>query len=459
MPPSVDVVICGAGIAGVSAAYHLAVKQGMKNVLLVDERPPLTLTSDKSTEAYRTWWPGPDGAMIRLMNRSVALLEDLARSCDNRFLLNRRGYLYATAREDRAAGFQRTAQLAAAQGAGAIRTYTGSISEPDYVPPHAEGFEERQEGADLILDQSLIRRRFPYLAANTVAVLHTRACGWFSGQQLGMVLWEQAQAAGARLLTGRVEGVVTRGGRVEGVKVSAASGPEVVPTARFVNAAGPLLRQVGQMLGVDLPVYSELHVKASFKDHLGIIPRDAPLLIWEDAQRLPWSDEEREMLAADAETCWMTEEFPAGVHTRPEGGAGSQNILILWPYHTPAVEEVFPIPLDPDYPEIVMRGMSTMIPGLKAYVKKLPRPYLDGGYYTKTQENRLLAGPLPVEGAYVLGALSGFGLMAAPAAGELLAAHIAGSALPDYAPAFMLQRYGDPEYQRKLATWGSTGQL
>ena len=42
-----DVVICGAGIAGISVAWQLAVKHGMKNVVLVDERPPMTLTSDK----------------------------------------------------------------------------------------------------------------------------------------------------------------------------------------------------------------------------------------------------------------------------------------------------------------------------------------------------------------------------------------------------------------------------
>ena len=48
-------VICGAGIAGISAAYHLAVRQGVRDVVLVDERPPLSLTSDKSTEYYRNW--------------------------------------------------------------------------------------------------------------------------------------------------------------------------------------------------------------------------------------------------------------------------------------------------------------------------------------------------------------------------------------------------------------------
>jgi len=48
-----EVVICGAGIAGIAAAYHLAVRRGVADVVLVDERPPLSLTSDKSTECYR----------------------------------------------------------------------------------------------------------------------------------------------------------------------------------------------------------------------------------------------------------------------------------------------------------------------------------------------------------------------------------------------------------------------
>ena len=85
-----EVVICGAGIAGIATAHALA-SCGVKDILLVDERPPLTLTSDKSTEAYRNWWPGPDDSMIRLMNRSIDLLEQWAAQSDNRFLLNRRG--------------------------------------------------------------------------------------------------------------------------------------------------------------------------------------------------------------------------------------------------------------------------------------------------------------------------------------------------------------------------------
>jgi glycine/D-amino acid oxidase-like deaminating enzyme len=155
----------------------------------------------------------------------------------------------------------------------------------------------------------------------------------------------------------------------------------------------------------------------------------------------------------------MLDDLPSGVHTRPEGPSGSSILLFVWAYHENPVEPVFPLMFDTYYPELVLRGLATMIPGLKAYIGRAPKPVIDGGYYAKTRENRPLIGPLPVRGAYVIGALSGYGLMASPASGDLLAAHITGSPLPRYAPAFALERYQDPEYQRLLENWGTTGQL
>ena len=91
-----DIVICGAGIAGISAAYQLAVKHDAKNIVIVDPLPPLTLTSDKSSESYRNWWPGPGDDMVRLMNRSIDIMEGLHREAPSRLAMHRRGYLYAT---------------------------------------------------------------------------------------------------------------------------------------------------------------------------------------------------------------------------------------------------------------------------------------------------------------------------------------------------------------------------
>ena len=195
-----------------------------------------------------------------------------------------------------------------------------------------------------------------------------------------------------------------------------------IATPAFVNAAGPLVGEVGRLLRLDLPVFSELHLKMALEDRLGIIPREAPLVIWEDEQQLPWTDDEREALAESDETRYLLDPFPGGVHFRPEGGHGAETVLMLWAYHLEPLAPRFPVPIDPDFPEIALRGMSTLVPGLAAYLEKLPKSYVDGGYYTKTQENRPLIGPLPVAGAHIFAALSGYGLMAACAGGELLAA-------------------------------------
>ena len=213
------------------------------------------------------------------------------------------------------------------------------------------------------------------------------------------------------------------------------------------------------MMGLDLPIFNELHAKISIRDDLGIIPRDVPLMIWEDPVHLLWDKAEQAELAADPELSWLLKQFPAGVHFRPEGTGDSPMLLILWTYDLAAKEVIWPPQFDPDYPEIVLRGLARMVPGIEPYIGRT-RPWVDGGYYCKTRENRPLITPLPVEGAYLFGAVSGYGIMASQAGGELIAAHITGSNLPVYAPAFLLSRYEDPAYQQLLANWDATsGQL
>ena len=453
---SAEVVICGAGIAGVAAAYHLAVRCGVRDVVLVDERPPLTLTSDKSAECYRNWWPGPGDAMVAAMNRSIDLLEELAHESGNVFRMNRRGYLFATADPERVPLFVRAAEEAAALGVGPLRRHERPGS--DYDPAPDAGFDAPLTGTDLVTDRSLIRRHFGWLAEDTVALLHARRCGWLSGQQLGMYMLERARDKGVRLVQGRVEGVETAGGRVAGVKVRAADGTRTIATPRFVAAGGPLMRAVGRLVGADLPLFCERHAKVSFTDTLGALPREAPLTIWTDPIHLPWSEEERAELAA-SEHRRLLDEFPAGVHGRPEGAGDSRAVLLIWTYDVEPVEPAFPVTFDPTYAEIVIRGMARMVPAMAGYLPRLPRAFVDGGYYTKTRENRFLAGPLPLDGAFVIGGLSGYGIMASNTAADLLADHVTGRPLPAYAPAFLPSRYEDPAYRASLETWGDSGQL
>jgi glycine/D-amino acid oxidase-like deaminating enzyme len=454
---SAEVVICGAGIAGVAAAYHLAVRRAIRGVVLVDERPPLTLTSDKSAECYRNWWPGPGDDMVALMNRSIDLLEELARESGNVFRLNRRGYLFATADAGRAEEFARAAKEAAALGAGPVRLHATPSS--DYQPSEPDGFDPALRGTDIITEPALIRRHYPWLAPDTITLLHARRCGWFSGQQLGMYLLERAREHGVRLVEGRVERIDTAGGRVRGVDVRVPGGTQTIGTQRAVLAAGPLLKDAGRLLGLELPVFCELHAKIAFNDTLAAMPRGAPMTLWADPMTIAWSAEERAELTASARHRRLIGELPPGAHGRPEGAGESTSVLGIWTYDIEPVEPLFPPAFDPAYQEVVLRGLGRMIPAMAPYLDRMPRCFVDGGYYTKTRENRFLASPLPVEGAYVIGALSGYGMMASNGAADLLAHYIAERTLPRYAPAFRLDRYDDSAYAKLLESWGDSGQL
>ncbi|MDF2811961.1 MAG: dependent oxidoreductase, partial [Microvirga sp.] len=259
---SSKVVICGAGIAGVAAAYSLAVEHGLDHVVLVDEGNPLSLTSDKSTEAYRNWWPGPDWAMSAFMNRSIDLIEGIARATDNRINLNRRGYVFATGDASKIPFLEAMAKTAEARGGGAARFH--DTAQSTYTPSSERDFDSTLTGADVITDAGLIRRQFPYLAPETVAVVHARRAGWLSAQQLGMVMLEAARARGVQIVKGRVVGIDTASGRVRAVQVEQQDERQTLAATHVVLAGGPMQAEMARMIGVDLPIRAERHYKVSF---------------------------------------------------------------------------------------------------------------------------------------------------------------------------------------------------
>lgn len=446
-----DVVVCGAGIAGVATAYLLTTRAGLR-VALCDPRPPLTLTSDKSTECYRNFWP--NAAMVALMNRSIDLMEEVSAESGESIGLNRRGYLYVTADPMRLKDLGAAAAVASGHGSGPVRRH-GVGSAMPYEPSPDHGWVGAPGGFDLIEDPVVLRESVPGLSDSLVGGLHVRRAGWVSAQQMGAHMVERAVAAGAELIPHEVTGVDVVGGRVSAVRLVDGS---TIGCGAFVNAAGPLVGRVADLLGVALPVHSEVHLKVAIRDTAGAMSRQAPLTILSDPQQLDWSDEERRHLA-EAGRGDLVEEMPAACHGRPEGGSDSPFVLALWEYARQVREPTWPIPHDPLYAEVVVRGMAALFPAFAAYRDRMPHTVVDGGYYTKTLENRPLAGPMGPDGAFLVGALSGFGVMAACGVADLVTAHLTGAALPPHAAAFQLDRYDDPAYREEIAALADTGQI
>lgn len=424
-------VVVGAGIAGVATCYELAVTRGVDEVTVVDPRPPLSLTSDKSSECYRNFFP--NRPMVDLTNRSIDILEVLKYQSNNFFNMSRKGYLFLTGDPEQLASLTRAAQASSEFGAGPVR-----INRQPGDPPR----EER--GFDIYQTLEALLSRFPYLSDRAMGALFVRRGGWLSAQQLGAFMLEEARRHGAEVVLDEVVDIKTVRGKVSSALLRSG---QRISTPAVINAAGPMSPQLARLVGVELPLHASLHHKVSFRDHLGAFPRDAPMLLWTDPVTIDWSDEERSALAS-AGFNELLEEIATPVFGRPEGGADSPFFEALWNYR-PVVQDrpTWPAPA-PDFmfPEAVMRGMATMMPSLSRYRHHLPYSVVDGGWVMKTPENLPLIGPAGPEGFYLVTGMSGYGVMICTGAAELVGCYIAGSDLPDYSELFLLNRYDDPEY-------------
>jgi glycine/D-amino acid oxidase-like deaminating enzyme len=414
----------------------------------------MALTSAASGENYRNWWPHP--VMTEFTDRSITQMEAIARDTSNRIHMTRRGYALATRRE-RPEDLIRELHAGYRGDAGTIRLHERTDAT-GYVPPSAS-WEDAPAGVDVLLDRSLIRRTFPSFADDIATVIHIRRAGDISSQQLGQYMLERIRDAGGRLVTGSVVGI-EHGVRFA-LAVERAEGATLPLHADIVvDAAGPYLGEIAAMLGESLPIATVLQQKIAFPDRLGAIPRTMPFVIDLDGQRIDWTEEERAALAADPALAFLAAMMPGGIHCRPDGGESGRWIKLGWAYNAVPSAPVAAPEFDQHFPEIVLRAASRLNPSLKTYYGNLPRERIHyGGYYTMTAENWPLIGPLKTDGAFVVGALSGFGTMAACAAGELCARHIAGGPLPAYAEELSLARYADMALMTELSAAASKGVL
>ena len=133
------------------------------------------------------------------------------------------------------------------------------------------------------------------------------------------------------------------------------------------------MKDIGRLLGIDLPVHTELHLKAAVKDPLGVVGREAPLLM-DDPQSLPWEGEEREALAEDEETRWFTDDSSRCSHSpgRCRGKPDDPDVMGI---SNQSDGTHWPPKMDEQYPEVALRGLSVMLPRMKEYFGRMPRPH------------------------------------------------------------------------------------
>ena len=450
-----EIAVVGAGIVGLAAAYYLARRHGRTRVTVLDQGAPMALTSAQSGENYRNWWPHP--VMTEFTDLSISLMEEISNETGNRIIMTRRGYALATRSAISDALLQQLYTGYAASDRDRIRIHDGSTASA-YRAPLGADWQAAPDGVDILAHPALIRAAFPSFAHDVGTILHIRRAGDISGQQLGQYMLEELRAAGGRLVRGRVRGISRSSGFL--LDVAGANGDECWRADVLVNAAGPFLGEIAAMLGETLPVHNVFQQKLAFDDVEHAIPRTMPFSIDLDEHLIAWTDDERETLASEPSLAWLTQPIAGGIHCRPDGGDHGSWIKLGWAYNTQASSPFNPAPLDENFPDIVVRAASRLNPSLASYIGRLPRKRTHyGGYYTMTAENWPLIGPMATAGAFVIGALSGFGTMSACAAGSLCADWITGASLPVFGEPLALARYKNGALMHELAQQRSKGVL
>lgn len=413
-----DIIICGAGIAGVACAYYLSHKYQYRNIVLIDKLAPLSFTTSQSGENFREYWPQP--CMNEFVSHSIDLMEELLNEYPGEFKMSYSGYDFVSHEK-------------------------GSQIFP--VDPNLQ-----EDVFTVLRDQSQIHLQKPYLDESVQQVVHINRGGAIDVYSLGSLMLKLARQKGVTFIQSEIRNIKKHADSYH-VEIG---NEETLRTGQLVICAGPFTPNLARHLNIELPVYSVPQRKFVIPDPENIIPRDMPFTIYADRQRLTWTDEELELIGDDEQYSHLLEEYPAGLHIKPEG---HNQIKLGWAFNKMAEKPQWDIETDPNFADIVIRGATRFIPALNSYVNNIPTPIVQfAGYYTRTRENLPLIGKLD-DNLFVASAMAGYGTMAACAAGQLCADHLSQSGLPGYAKYFEPYRWQNNSLMNGISAIQGDGQL
>lgn len=219
-----DVVVIGAGIMGLSVAYHLA-RLGVRDVTVLDKSYLCGGASGRNGGGIRAQWSTETN--VRLMQESIRMCRHFASEFKINVWLRQGGYLFIARTEERARSLEQSAILQRECG---LSTRTLSPREARKIVPELS--TDGVVAASYNPDDGVV---FPW-----------------------PFVWGFAQAAqklGVEVATfTEVVGFDTRGPRIEGVRVRRGSDEAfTIKTNKVVNACGAWSPEIARMLGVELP--------------------------------------------------------------------------------------------------------------------------------------------------------------------------------------------------------------
>ena len=225
------VVVVGAGIMGLSIAYHLA-RRGQTDVIVLDKSYLCGGASGRNGGGVRAQWSSE--ATVRLMQESIQMCRDFASEMKINIWFRQGGYLFLVRSEEKRRALEASVKL---QNDCGLRSKMLTPKEARKIVPELD--TDGIAAASYNADDGVV---FPW-----------------------PFVWGFAQAAqklGVRVATFRdVSAIETRGGRVSAIvaKKLGQDGSRIeddvlrIETDTIVNAAGAWSPEIARLVGVELP--------------------------------------------------------------------------------------------------------------------------------------------------------------------------------------------------------------
>jgi len=219
------VVIIGAGMVGASVAFHLT-RLGEKDVFILEKSYVSSGSTGRCAGGIRQQWSTRNN--VRLAMRSVEWFKRMREDTGMDVEYKQGGYLILSFDEKEAEEFAENVKM------------------------------QKEEGLEVeVLTPRQVKRRFPYVNVEGVKLATFCPTDGHANPHLANFAYiRRSVENGARLFTKtEVKEIDVSNGTVKGVWTNAG----YIECEVVINAAGPWSKDVGEMVGIDLPTESYRH--------------------------------------------------------------------------------------------------------------------------------------------------------------------------------------------------------
>jgi sarcosine oxidase subunit beta len=365
-----EIVIIGAGISGVSIAYNLA-KAGMKNIHVIDKGYFTNGSTGRCGAGVRQQWATKVNCIMAKKSIEFFARANQELNYHKDIEFKQAGYLILATTKEEDLQFRKNVKL---QNSLGIPTEKLTVEEALKIVPHLN-------------PKSFISATFCKTDGHVNPFLMSEAY-YLAARKLGVIFHFFEEVKSIELNGNQINKIITS--------------KDVYETKKVVNAAGGYSKEVGLMVGVEIPVFSENH-------EILVTERTSPI--------------QGPMVMSFSKNIYC-QQVPHGSFL-----AGRSNPKAL-PSHDISSSWEF------------LDEMAKTISDILPEVAKLRVIRTWGGSYNNSPDRQPIISDIEaVKGFYVACGFSGHGFMFAPITGELLTEIIMNKPLEDYAKDLHINRF------------------